>query len=62
MLPELASFSHPGLTIKLVNDLVGFWMHVKDTVDKAIMSAVAVAGRTGPDCFSNSSKSLREEI
>jgi hypothetical protein len=26
------------------------------------MSAVAVAGRTGPDCFSNSSKSLREEI
>ena len=41
MLPELASFSHPGLTIKLVNDLVEFWMHVKDTVGKAIMSAVA---------------------
>jgi len=41
MLPELASFSQPGLTAKLATDLVEFLVHVKDTVDQAIVSAVA---------------------
>ena len=42
MLPELASFSHPGLTVKLATDLVEFLMYnVKDTVDKTIVTAVA---------------------
>ena len=41
LLPELASFSHPGLTVKLATDLVEFLMYVKDTVDKTIVTAVA---------------------
>jgi len=40
MLPELANFSHPGLTAKLASDLVSFLIYVKDTVDKTIMDAV----------------------
>jgi len=40
MLPELDEFSLPGLDAKLTGDLVNFIIHVKETVDKAIMGAV----------------------
>jgi len=40
MLPELAEFSHPGLTAKLASDLVSFIIYVKEAVDKTIWDAV----------------------
>ena len=53
LLPELASFSHPGLTAKLATDLVEFLMNnVKDTVDKSIVSAAVVRARLLLQLFS----------
>jgi len=40
MLPELANYSQPGLDTQLASDLVEFLMHVKDSVNKTISSAV----------------------
>jgi len=40
MLPEITNYSQPGLTAKLATDLVEFLMHVKDSVNKAIINAV----------------------
>jgi len=40
MLPELSDFSQPGLNAQLASDLVEFLMHVKDSVNKTISTAV----------------------
>jgi len=40
MLPELSDFSQPGLNAQLAGDLVEFLMHVKDSVNKTISTAV----------------------
>jgi len=40
MLPELANYSQPGLDAQLASDLVEFLMHVKDSVNKTISTAV----------------------
>ena len=40
MLPELTDYSLPGLNAQLADDLVEFLMHVKDSVNKTISTAV----------------------
>ena len=39
MLPELASYSQPGITGKLASDLVSFLIHMKDTVNRTLTTA-----------------------
>jgi len=40
MLPEMANYSLSGITAKLASDLVSFLMHMKDTVNGTIATAV----------------------